>query len=265
MRTKALIVLLLAAVPATSFAADDTLVEKSVVRNRLFSSAGRFELGLNVGFSVLSQLTDHYVFDAQVSYNLTDWFAIELLAGYAYTQHTSLADDVQSKFEMNNAKTADDLQNLWEMTLNALVGIRFQPIYGKIGLFAEYPLHFQFYISAGAGAALLNRTSAVICNHVTRTSSAGTPDFTTCDEFLQESKVSFVADAALGMRFFIPVIGNHHSLRVEFRGFLWPDSYYVGVNRVNALNQNDPTGGGTLKQDGVTFLPQVHVGYAYMF
>jgi outer membrane beta-barrel protein len=259
MRTKALIVLLLAAVPATSFAADETLVEKSVVRNRLFSVGGRFELGLNVGFSVLSELTDHYVFDLQASYNLTDWFAIELLAGYAYSQHTSLADDVQSKFDMNNAKTADDLANLWEMTLNGLIGVRFQPIYGKIGLFAEYPLHFQFYIAAGAGAAWLQRTSVVICNHRTSGTSG------TCDQFYQESKPSFVADAALGMRFFVPVIGNHHSLRVEFRGFLWPDSYYVGVNRANALNPNDPTGGGTLKQDGVTFLPQVHVGYAYMF
>jgi outer membrane beta-barrel protein len=267
MRTKALAVLLLVAAPMTANAADDeALVEKAVVRNRLFSTSKRFEIGLNVGFSVLSQLTDHYVFDINAGFNITDWFAIELLAGYAYAQHTSLADDVQSKFEMNNATSADDLRNLWEMTANGFLGVRFQPIYGKIGLFAEYPLHFQFYASLGAGGGLLTRTSTVICNHVTSKLSNGKPNFTTCDQFLQETKGSFIGTAALGMRFFVPVIGNNHSVRFEVRGFLWPDSFFTDVNReIAATNTNNPTGGGTLHQDGVTFLPQIHIGYAYMF
>src|SRR4051812_35639214 len=242
MKTKALLVLLLTAAPMTASAADDTaLVERQVVRNRLFTTSGRFELGVNLGFSLLARLTDHYLFDATIAYNIGETFAIELLAGYAYSQHTSLADDVASKFAMNNAKTADDLSDLWEMTANAMIGVRWQPIYGKIGIFSEYPLHFQFYVSVGAGGALLKRTSVVICNHKTGTM---------CDDYFSESRGSFVGTAAGGFRFFVPVVGFHHSIRLEVRDFLYPDQYYTQVDRAAALANpmGDPTGMGKLTQ-----------------
>jgi outer membrane beta-barrel protein len=260
MKTKALLVLLLTAAPMTASAADaDTaLVEKAVVRNRLFTTSGRFELGLNLGFSLLSRLTDHYLFDATVAFNISEVFAIEILAGWAYSTHTSLADDVASKFAMNNAKTADDLSDLWEMTVNGTIGVRWQPIYGKIGIFSEYPLHFQFYVALGAGGALLKRTSVVICNHKTGS---------TCDEYFTESRGSFVATGSAGFRFFVPVVGFHHSIRLEVRDYLYPDQYYTGVDRAAALANpaGDPTGGGKLVQAGVTNLVQFHIGYAYLF
>ena len=58
-----------------AFAEDETeeLVEKVAVRNRLFSVQGRWELGGNVGFSLLTKLTDHYNFNLSVAYNPKEW------------------------------------------------------------------------------------------------------------------------------------------------------------------------------------------------
>jgi len=81
-----------------AFAEDETdqLVEKVAVRNRLFSVEGRWEVGANAGFSILSRLTDHYNLNASVAYNPKDWFGLELRVGYAISRHTSLADQIQT-------------------------------------------------------------------------------------------------------------------------------------------------------------------------
>ncbi len=37
------------------------------------------------------------------------------------------------------------------MGVNGSIGARWQPIYGKINLIAELPVHFQLYLWAGGG------------------------------------------------------------------------------------------------------------------
>jgi outer membrane beta-barrel protein len=264
MKVRALFMLFaLTALPA--LAADEeqgALVEKVAVRNRLFTTAGRFELGLNLGFAVLTQLTEHYTANLDLSFNIVDSLAVELLAGGSFSRHTSLARDVADQFAMSTTKTADDLTGLWQMVGNAAIGIRWQFLYGKLGgalqdLLLGNPLHFQFYLAAGGGVGYFTRESVVICNHKT----GGT-----CDEYYSESKVGPLFTGALGMRFFLPTYGNHHSLRVEVRDWIYLDSFYQGVDRAAALNPNNPTGNGTpASNPGVTNLWQVMVGYSYMF
>lgn len=263
MRTKALLTLLAltAALPAAAAddAAEGALVEKVVVRNRLFTVDGRFEVGVNVGFSLLARLTDHYTFDATVAYNLGDTFAVELLAGYAYSRHTSLARDVADQFATSTVTTADDLKDLWEMTANAVIGLRWQPLYGKIGIFSELPIHFQFYIWAGGGAALFKRESVTVCNQTANNKVGGE-----CLNYYQQSEVGPVVSLAAGFRFFLPVYGNHHSIRLEIRDFSYLDHYLLDVNRAAALTSGNPTGNGTETTD-ITNLTQVLIGYTYIF
>jgi hypothetical protein len=80
-----------------AFAEDeaDELVEKVAVRNRLFSPEGRWEIGGNVGFTLLSRLTDHYNLNLSVAFNPKDWLGLELRGGYAVSRHTSLGDHIQ--------------------------------------------------------------------------------------------------------------------------------------------------------------------------
>ena len=70
MKLKRLVVLCAALVSARAFAASEeqgALVEKVAVRNRLFLTGGRFELGVNFGFGLISQLTEHYTGNLQLS------------------------------------------------------------------------------------------------------------------------------------------------------------------------------------------------------
>lgn len=242
---------------SAAFAEDegDELVEKVAVRNRLFSVEGHWEFGGNVGFSLLPRLTDHYNLNLSGAYNVKDWLGIELRAGYAISRHTSLADQIQTDFFANNTiSKANDAADLWEMTANAIIGLRFQPIYGKINLMAELPVHFQLYGWVGGGFALLKRESLVLCTNKVSARE--------CGEFMNEMKPSPLVSIALGFRFFVV---NGHSIKLEARSWSWLDSYYVNVDRATSSPSN-PTAGGSLSPNaGITNLVQIDLGYAFIF
>ncbi|MEW6431926.1 MAG: outer membrane beta-barrel domain-containing protein [Myxococcota bacterium] len=249
-----------------AFAAEgDELVEKVAVRNRLYTVAGRWEIGGNVGISILSRLTDHYNLNLSGAYNFTDWLGIELRGGYAISMHTSLAKQIQDDFYTNTSiSKANDLSDLWEMKANGIVGLRFQPIYGKINLMAELPVHFQLYGWAGGGAGLFGRESLVICPVKVNANE--------CGEYFTESKVSPIVSLALGFRFFIPgvtsagnVVGQKHGIKLEVRDWSFLDSYYVGVDRASS-NAGNPTAGGALSPNaGITNLVMIDLGYSFIF
>jgi len=248
--------LMLALSSATVFAAEEQggeLVEKVAVRNKLFSVAGRWELGGNVGLSVLSRLTDHYNLNVSVARNFAEWLGVELRGGYAISRHTSLADQIASDFAANTSiMTVKELSDLWEMTANAMIGLRFQPIYGKLGLMAELPVHFQLYAWVGGGGGLFHRESLTLCTQVSGR---------TCSAYYTQDKPGPLVSAALGFRFFI---AGKHSVKAEVRDFSYLDSFYVGVDR-SLVNANNPTGGVTKPQTGVSNLVQFDLGYSFLF
>jgi len=249
-----------------AFAADEgELVEKVAVRNRLYEVGGRWEVGGNIGFSVMPRLTDHYNLNVSGAYNFLDWLALELRGGYAISMHTSLARQIQDDFYTNTSiSKANDLSDLWEMKANGIIGLRFQPIYGKINLMAEIPLHFQLYAWAGGGVGLFYRESLVICPVKTNASE--------CGEYFTENKVSPIVSLALGFRFFIPgvtsrgnVVGQRHSVKLEVRDWSWLDSYYVGVDRAASSPSNPTAGGMQAPNAGITNLVMIDIGYAFIF
>jgi outer membrane beta-barrel protein len=223
----------------------DELVEKVAVRNRLYSVEGRWELGGNVGFSFLPRLVDHYNLNLSGAYNIKDWFAVELRAGYAISRQTNLADQIQADFFTNTTiSKANDAADLWEMTGHGVIGARFQPIYGKLNLMSELPVHFQLYLWAGGGAGYFKRESMVLC---------ATRNGKECAEFVTEGKVSPLVSLALGFRFFI---GQQHAVKFEFRDWSYLDSYKVNMDR---------SGQGGEGRTGITNLVQADIGYAFIF
>ncbi|GMU62965.1 MAG: hypothetical protein AMXMBFR34_47280 [Myxococcaceae bacterium] len=259
----------------SAFADEGELVEKVAVRNRLYTVAGRWEVGGNFGIAVLSRLTDHYNLNLSGAYNFTDWLGLELRGGYAISMHTSLARQIAQDFYTNTSiSTANDLSDLWEMKANGILGLRFQPIYGKINLMAEVPIHFQLYGWVGGGVGLFSRESLVICPVKTSTSTCGQDanEDGVGDEYFTENKVSPIVSLALGFRFFIPgvtsagsVVGQRHSIKLEVRDWSFLDSYYVGVSRAQS-NPGNPTAGGMQSPTaGVTNLVMIDIGYAFLF
>ncbi|MCA2980184.1 MAG: outer membrane beta-barrel domain-containing protein [Myxococcaceae bacterium] len=235
---------------------DDEVVEKVAVRNRLYLVEKRFEVGGHVGLSLLPRLTEHYNFNLSVGYNLVEWFAFEARLGYAYAQQTTLAEDVQTKSGQTLPRI-NEFSNLWQMGFNGVVGVRFQPIYGKINLLAELPVHFQLYLWAGGGVGTFSRESLQLC--VQRSGS-------TCNGFYREGDAAPVikplVSLALGFRFFI---ANRHGVKLEARTWSWPDSYFVNIERA-AVTPSNPTANGTLAPNaGFTTLSQLDLGYSFLF
>ncbi|MDP1918444.1 MAG: outer membrane beta-barrel domain-containing protein [Myxococcales bacterium] len=230
------------------------LVEKVAVRNRLFNVEKRWEVGGNVGFTLLPRLTDHYNLNVSVGYNVAEWLGLELRAGYAISRQTSLADQVKQAFlTQMNLPRINDFSDLWQMTANGVVGVRFQPIYGKLNLLAELPVHFQLYFWAGGGAGLFNRESLLIC--LQRTGSG-------CGQYFNETKVSPIVSLALGFRFFI---AEKHAVRLEARTWSFLDSYFVNVDRANVSAANPTAGGMESRDAGITTISQIDLGYSFVF
>jgi outer membrane beta-barrel protein len=261
------LVLLSAISARTAFAKEDEeIVEKVAVRNRLFSVAGRWEVGANVGFSLLPKLTDHYNLNASVAVNPKDWLGIELRGGYAISRLTSLATQIQEDFfTSTSSKEADDAADIWRMSWNVVAGIRFQPIYGKINLMSELPIHFQFYLWVGGGVTGLTRESMVICpDRAACLAYFDDPSLAT--PFATETKVSPLVSIALGFRFFLPFSG--HSIKFEARDWSYLDSFQENIPRTCTTGVRGcptATAGAASPNAGITNLVQFDLGYSFIF
>jgi outer membrane beta-barrel protein len=245
---------LVSALAGSKALAQEELIEKVVVRNRLYTMAGKNEVGLAVGLTVLSRLTDHINFNLHYARNVAETIAFELRAGYAYSRHTRVAQQVALDYMGLNVSKANDLTDLWEMNGNASMGIRWAPIYGRISLMSEIPVHFQAYLWAGAGVGQFKRKSLVVCND-----KVGGE----CKSYYSENKWGPMATGAFGTRFFV---SQRHSLKIEVRDYSYPDSYLENVDRLQALNPATPEGGGERsKSPGIINLVQVDLGYSFLF
>ena len=102
---------------------DEGLVDDTAVKNRLFTVERRWEVGLSAGLPVNARLTEHYVFDAHVAFNVFETLAVEAMGGWAYSQWSSLTRNVTTQ-PGTSTRPRDELSELWEMTGHGLVGAR---------------------------------------------------------------------------------------------------------------------------------------------
>lgn len=270
--TRILMGCLVALASSAAFAEEegDELVEKVAVRNRLFSVEGRFEVGANVGFSLLSRLTEHYNFNASVAWNVKDWLALEVRGGYAFSRLTSLAEQIQGDFFANTTiSKANDAADAWRMNGHGVLGLRFQPIYGKINLVAELPVHFQLYFWIGGGVGGFQRESIVMCPdkaactaYLADGDGDGSADRLGPTPFVVDTRVGPLASLALGFRFFVT---SGHSLRLEVRDWSFLDSYFINIDRATSSVGNPTSGGMASPNAGITNLMQIDIGYAFIF
>lgn len=260
---------------APADASNDATLERVVVRNRLHTVQGRAEGSLSVGLNALSHLTTHYTLNAGLAYNLFETLALEGRAGYALSRHTGVARSLGENFlnsDRNIART-DELTDLWEMGPHGVVGVRWQPIYGKLSLLSELPAHFQAYLWGGAGVARFTRESVLQCGNEVRI-PVGEGEQVVCDNrsdpfdrstasesyWRTESRVAPVVSAAAGLRFFIL---ERHGARVEVRDWVFRDAYREGVERAQwtqGLESGTPAG-----SPGLTHIIQFDLGYTFLF
>lgn len=225
--------------------------EAVVVKNRLYSDDGRFEIKLVTDLSLNNSLTSVDNFQLSLSYHFHEAWAIELLLGYAFGGPTSLQCQAQNPSTAStcqggthsifagaqtNARAYQDLPNLWVLNgFNAQIGVRWEPIYGKLSLLTEVPVHFKWFFSIDGGAAQFQRTSVDFCTSFnpnastasTGTGAAGDCNFNTSQgdyDTLTQSQWSWLASAATGLRF---IIYSGLSVEAALRDYVWADSYPV--------------------------------------
>lgn len=240
-------------------ATNQALIEHVVVRNRIYNMKSRFELTPTVGLTVVTKLTDTYNFNLGVAYNVSDTLGFELRGGYAYSKHTGLADQVSEHLLQRDpkkeVKVTDDMTGLWEMKANGVVGVRWAPLYGKISLMAELPVHFQAYLWGGAGVGTFDRQSIVYCQSVESRTDG------TCANWLTEkNKIKWLGSVAAGMRFFTHQGGG---IVVQLRDYVYPDSYLVEIDR--SVAETGAESGKPATSPGLINLVQVDLGYSFIF
>lgn len=233
--------------------------DPTAVRHRLYDMKGTLELQPFLGTQLFGRLTEHQMVGASVAYDLFDSLGIEVRAGYAFSRHSGLADQIEQQLVQRDPAagdltTVDDLSDLWELRAHAVAGLRWAPIYGKVALFAETPLHFQSYLWLGGGVGLLHRQSVVYCRAVTSRAQG------TCGDELDESRGAPVASAALGLRVFA---GRAGSAVLELRSFVFKDRYRVDVDRSVAEAGGDT--GTPAASPGITQVLMIDLGFSFGF
>lgn len=236
---------------------EDELIERVVVRNRLYTTGGKLEVSPTIGFTILNRLTDHQNLNLGVAYNVSDSFAFELRGGYALSRHTGLADRIAENLLRRQPGRelgiVDDLTELWEMEANGAIGLRWNPIYGKISLLADLPVHFQTYIWVGGGVGTFFRQSIVECLQVESGRAS-------CAQWNEESRVAPLASVALGFRFFTHEGG---AIRAEVRNYAFTDSYKERIDRQSSEG-GAPTG-VEVGSPGFINLVLFDLGYVFFF
>jgi len=268
--------LLVAAVVVPDFARADDVVERVVVRNRKYTTWQKFEVTPTVGFSLSNRLTSHTNFQLGLAYNFSETWALELRPGFAISSITDVGEQARDKIQGidpfgagERVKETDDFQDMWRMEWQALLMPRWTPIYGKLNLVTEVPIHFQAYLTAGGGAVGLKHESLVYCqNGVTPPEGDGAANRPAqCggdgSGYLQDSKATWAAAAGGGLRFFL---SDLVLLRLELFDMVYPDEYRVGFRRSEAEQEapgSEPKAGSV--ETGLTNVLMFNVGASVVF
>ncbi|RMG20338.1 MAG: outer membrane beta-barrel domain-containing protein [Deltaproteobacteria bacterium] len=226
-RVKVALALLFAAAWAGEAAAVGPSSE--VVQERLYTFNGRFDLTVLGGISLNNKLHDHYGVALLPAFHFTDAWALELTGGYFLgiekRRLTNSADAFSPGIRKNiadNDGLNDEFSGMGTLTWVAEGALRWSPIYGKLSLAAELPLHVGAYVAVGGGFVGVQRVSLVDCTNVVDSDGDGFVEATCTTENSAKPSGMF----ALGLRFYL---SDWLALRAEVRDILFPDRYRLDI------------------------------------
>lgn len=246
------------AAPAIAHAQnDDEIIERVVVRNRKHSVWNTLEIAPSAGISLVNRLTQQYNFQLGVGFNFSEEWGLDVRGGWALGGLTSVGESARTRRQESlEVEPVDEFQDLWRLKWQAMLMPRWSPIYGKLNIVTELPVHFQAYLTAGGGLAGLESESVVYCQ------AGGAGDCV--DGFLLEERQSFVVAAGIGFRFFVT---EGIGIRLELLDMMYPDEHRTGFDMEAARAEapgSDPQE-GTLTSSGLTNVLFLNVGATLNF
>jgi outer membrane beta-barrel protein len=251
--------------------------EQVVVTHRLYNTDSRFEMSLLAGMSLNNKLTEHYTGWLTIAYNPSNNYAIEVVGLGSYARLNGVALQARDavfqepvvigpKGSQVDAK-ADDFADLWQLRYGGMLAFRWNPVYGKINLASELPVHFNFFLSVGAGALGLHKDSVAFCvNGPGKTGGDPTqrrsPD-ATCGQYLTEDSVKLGGTIAGGLRLWL---NERWSLRAEVRDVTFFDSYRTDILRGDAESGVAPDSVSQQSSDpGISNIVEFSAGATVLF
>ena len=137
----------------------------SLIQNKFFVKANRFELAPAVGYVPNNAFVSSIYGGAIAAYHFSDSFAAE--GTFLYAPNTGASGMkgltqtlVGIAYEGNNETSFR--QPLDRLQLGAIFAARWTPVYGKINLIGEGVLNFDLYGTAGIGLLLVTKDYASI-------------------------------------------------------------------------------------------------------
>jgi len=214
--------LVLAALPASADVRSDRFQPNAnAVRKPLFTKKGKHEFSVSFGLSTNDAFYQNYYPNLMYSYHAADWISIGLMLSAAINQATGLTNtlckspqpgtptpcnpDPKPNDPPGFGVTPDVRRPFYFST--AALEVRFAPVYGKLNLFSEAIIHFDFYLLISGGLFLTHPPD------VTGDSSLNDPDTMGFHPF---------GGVGVGQRYFLL---RWLALRWEFRGLLMPETF----------------------------------------
>lgn len=235
---------------------DDEIIERVVVRNRKHSVWNTLELSPSVGLSLINRMTQQYNFQLGVGYNFSEEWGLDVRGGWAIGDLTSVGTSARARRQASlEVGEIDEFKDLWTMTWQAMLMPRWSPIYGKLNIVTELPIHFQAYLTAGGGMVGLEAESIVYCQ------AGGASE---CTGFLKEERQSFAVAAGLGFRFFVT---EGVGIRLELLDMMYPDEHRRNIRMQDAVAEapgSEPRE-GTVTSAGLTNVLFFNVGATLNF
>lgn len=190
------------------------------VSGRKYSFAGRSDFGVYAALPIPLPLVEHYGAALTYNFNFNEYLALDVMVDGGYGGLTSLARDLRKR-NWREEKIRDDLRGSVQLFGVGQLGVRLTPFYGKVNLSSELPVHFRFYVTAGAGAAFVKYESILACAE--NPTTAGCPN----DVFRSTLTPTWAFHGGAGLQF---LINQTVSLKFEVRDLVMPDHRYLGTD-----------------------------------
>lgn len=224
--------------------------EPKSVAYRRFKLDGANDLGAFAAFSIKNRLTEHFGVAVTFDKQFNEYWALDVLAEGGYGGLTNLSNNIRATARAPSGTLSDDLADAGALLATAQVGVRFTPLYGKMNLSSELPVHFNFYFNAGGGLALMQFHSILTCEN--NLSGGKCPN----DQYRTDLLPRPGFNVGGGLRFWID---NFLSARIEVRDIIFPDHFYEKVNLKTPVGTGQPSASA-----GVSQIPLIFVGVGFL-
>jgi outer membrane beta-barrel protein len=190
--------------------------EPDAVQNRFFLKEGRFEIEPFGGYVPNNPFARRYVFGANFGYHLKESLGFTGMVSYSPDLiEGDLKGLTQTLVQIaeTGTGTAAFQQPLDKVTLAASFAVLWAPFYGKINLFGEQVVNFDFYATAGLGMV------SKVDYYATYDDSGADGNFVAVAEYGNE--VKFSPNLGLGANFFVT---GSVAIKIDARFLLFFDN-----------------------------------------